>query len=192
MKNKILFHVCCGPCGTASIKRLQGEGYLVTAFYYNPNIHPKEEYKKRLAEAKKLATGLGIKIIVPKYNPSEYFKAIGVDEGNFLDLIYKKGSRTKFPPPIKRCPHCWRMRLEVTAQKAKELNIKIIGSTLRISPYQDQRELLSIGKKVAARHGVEFYSEDLTSIYTDSIIISKEKGMYRQKYCGCLFSKEYL
>lgn len=173
--SKILLHICCGPCGTASVKKLQDEGYDVVGFYYNPNIHPKEEYQKRLAEARKLADEAGITLAIPAYEPKEYFEAIKGTEEN----------------QKKRCPKCWELRLAKTAQKATELGIKEFGTTLRISPYQDQEDLLTVAKKIAKKEGLKFYEDDLVCCFRDSVSMSKEQGMYRQKYCGCIFSKEY-
>lgn len=172
---KILLHICCGPCGTASVKRLQDEGYEVFGFYYNPNIHPIEEYERRLKEAKKLAQNSKISLMIEYYEPNDYFEVIKGGEDNLQ----------------KRCPACWALRLKKTAEKAKELNIKIIGSTLRISPYQDQSELLKTGQKIAKVYDLDFYDKELTSCFQESVQISKSKNMYRQKYCGCIFSKEY-
>lgn len=172
---KILFHICCGPCATASIKKLQEDDYEVVGYYYNPNIHPNYEYKKRLKEARRLARRLDIKLIVDEYEPSDYFNSI---KGVELDQR-------------KRCPKCWELRLAKTAQKAKELGVNIIGSTLRISPYQNQDELLRIGRDVAKKYNLSFYEKDLANCFNESVSMSKEQGMYRQKYCGCIFSKEY-
>jgi epoxyqueuosine reductase len=172
---KILFHICCGPCATASLERLQKEGYQVVGFYYNPNIHPEDEYKKRLLEAKRLAKELGIKLIVPKYDQKEYFEAIGKNRSD----------------KSQRCPKCWELRLSKTAQKARELGIKNFGTTLRISPYQNQKDLLLAAKEIAQKEGLRFYEPELTSCFQESIELSKAKDMYRQKYCGCIFSKDY-
>jgi len=172
---KILFHICCGPCATASIKKIQQDNYDVTGFYYNPNIYPEDEYNKRLAEAHKLAVSLKIDLIVPKYQPQEYFDAILGSEDNQKD----------------RCPKCWELRLNRTAKKARELGIREIGTTLRISPYQNQALLLKIGKKIAEKNNLKFYTNELVSCFSESVILSKEQGMYRQKYCGCIYSREY-
>ena len=192
MKKEMLLHVCCGPCATSTIKKVQSEGYLITLFYYNPNIHPKDEYEKRLKEAKKLARELGVKIITPEYRPLEYFDAIKVDSRLFPDLIYKKEGGFDPPKISIRCSNCWRLRLQETAQKARELKIKEIGTTLRISPYQDQGSLLLVAESIAADYGLRFYNENLVDKFSESIQISKERKMYRQKYCGCLFSKHYI
>ncbi|MBW6431593.1 epoxyqueuosine reductase QueH [Patescibacteria group bacterium] len=172
---KILLHICCGPCGTASVKRLKEEGHQVTGYYYNPNIHPEDEYERRLKEAKKLSKSSKISLIIDDYYPDEYFELV-------------KGKESS---PKERCPECWALRLKKTAEKAKELNIKMIGSTLRISPYQDQIELLKIGQKIAKDYGLDFYDKDLVRCFHESVQISKSEEMYRQKYCGCVFSKEY-
>lgn len=174
MKTKIFFHICCGPCATATISKLQAEGFEVVGYYYNPNIHPKPEYQKRLSEAKKLAKNLNFKLIVPEYNPSEYFEAI---KG------YEKDKN-------RRCPECWNLRLEKTAQEASKMNFKVFGTTLRISPYQDQQKLLEIGKRIALKYKLDFYEDDLVCLFSESVNKSKDLKMYRQKYCGCIFSKD--
>jgi len=189
MNKKILFHICCGPCGTASIQKLQKEGYKVVGFYYNPNIYPESEYKKRLYEAKKLAKELSIKLIVPKYNQDEYFDAVGIGK-SAKRLNLSKGSTFLIPDKKVRCPKCWRLRLEKMAEEARRLKVGTIGTTLRISPYQNQEKLLKIGRKIAEEYGLEFYSRDLVCEYRHSVELSKEKQMYRQKYCGCIFSKK--
>lgn len=170
---KILLHICCGPCATASIEKLKKEGYEVVGFYYNPNIHPSCEYKKRLSEAKKLAEKTNIQLIVPEYNPDEYFKAV-------------KGAENDME---KRCPKCWELRLAATAKKAKEFEICYFGTTLRISPYQNQEKLLGIGKEIAKKHSIKFYETDLVCEFHHSVELSKSLELYRQKYCGCIFSK---
>lgn len=172
---EILFHICCGPCATASVRKLQKEGYRVTGFYYNPNINPEDEYEKRLLEAKKLANNLEFELIVPKYLPDQYHQAVKGDEGNMAT----------------RCPKCWELRIERTAVEAKKRNIPCFGTTLRISPYQNQEKLLEIGKRIAKKYGLEFYENELVPCFHDSVTLSKEQGMYRQKYCGCIYSKSY-
>lgn len=174
MKEKILFHICCGPCGTASIKKLQDAHFEVTGFYYNPNIHPCEEYEKRLTEAKKLADLDEIDFIVPEYLPEQYDRAIKGFEG--------EGEA--------RCRRCWELRLRTTAELSKELGFNTFGTSLRISPYQNQESLLALAGEVAKDYGLKFYETDLTALYRDSIRMSKELGMYRQRYCGCRYSNE--
>lgn len=172
---KILLHICCGPCATATIRRLQADNYEVFGYYYNPNIHPDFEYRKRLMEAKKLADNLKIELIEEKYNPKEYFEAIRGNEVNQKE----------------RCPKCWKLRIEKTAKKAEELGIKSIATTLRISPYQNQEKLLEIGNSIAKKYNLNFYNKELVCCFNESINLSKEQGMYRQKYCGCVFSRDY-
>lgn len=172
---EILFHVCCGPCGTASLKKLSEEGYVVTGYYYNPNIQPNYEYKKRLKEARGLFKKMALPLVIERYQPAEYFKAVKGSENNKEE----------------RCINCWRLRLEKTAQKANDLGIKNFGTTLRISPYQNQKELKKIALEVAAKYNLKFYLPELVDCFQESIELSKEANMYRQKYCGCIFSKSY-
>lgn len=174
MKKKILFHVCCGPCATASVQKLQVDDYEVTGFYCNPNIYPKSEYKKRLGEAKKFAALNDLQFVVPLYSPGEYEEAVA-------------GVETKAE---ERCKRCWELRLRKTAQVAKELGFENFGTSLRISPYQNQSELLKLSQRIAKENGLEFYDVSLVPLYPDSIKLSKELGMYRQKYCGCRYSLE--
>lgn len=173
---KILFHICCGPCSTASIEQLSKEGFLPLGFYYNPNIYPKSEYAKRLKEAQKFAQDKNIQFIVPKYITSEYDVAVKGVEGN----------------KSKRCLECWRLRLEETAKLAKELGLEDFGTSLRISPYQNQAELLALAEGLASKYDLKFYDLDMVPLYRDSVRISKDLGMYRQKYCGCKYSKDYI
>ncbi len=174
-KEKILLHICCGPCATGGVEKINTQIYELIGFYYNPNIHPQEEYTKRLQETVDFFKSNNLKLIIPEYDPQQYFKKIAGDENN----------------KDKRCLKCWQLRLETTAQKATELGINTIGTTLRISPYQNQTKLLKISQEIAGRYNLNFYSDDLSAYYRYSVETSKRLGMYRQKYCGCTFSKDY-
>lgn len=169
---KILFHICCGPCATASVQKLKADGYEVTGFYYNPNIYPESEYAKRLQEARRLAELDEMQFIVPAYNPREYDAVVkGVEEDQ-----------------EERCRRCWELRLRETAKVAAGRGLKNIGTSLRISPYQNQVELLALAKKISGERGLNFYALELTPYYPESVKLSKDLGMYRQRYCGCRFS----
>jgi predicted adenine nucleotide alpha hydrolase (AANH) superfamily ATPase len=170
---KILFHICCGPCATASVTKLQEEGYETLGFYFNPNIYPKSEYEKRLKEAKKFADEEDFQFIIPNYDPKLYAEAVRGHEDNQEE----------------RCRRCWRLRLNEAAKMAKELGFKEFGSSLRISPYQNQTELLALAKEIAVDYGLKFYDLELTPLYQDSVKMSKERKMYRQRYCGCRYSR---
>ncbi len=172
---KILFHQCCGPCGTASFEQLEKDGYEITSLYYNPNIHPRAEYLKRRTEAERLCQEKGIALLVPPYNPKEYDEAVLGKEAD----------------PQKRCRSCWQLRMREAARFAAENGFAEFGTTLRISPYQDQAELLRLGEEIGDEFGLKFYDFDLVTLYPESVRLSKEREMYRQKYCGCKYSQQY-
>ena len=168
---KIMLHICCGPCATYSAERLGGEGHDVTGFFYNPNIHPFTEFKNRLESLKKYSAETGLNVVFDdEYNLDKFF-----------DAIEHKSQG--------RCPHCYRMRLERTATAAKENRCNAFTTTLLISPYQDHEQIKRIGEEIAAGAGVEFYYEDFRSGFRTSHEFSKKHDLYRQKYCGCIFSE---
>jgi len=169
----ILLHVCCAPCSTEVISRL-GD---VTMFYYNPNIEPVSEYEKRLSDAKRLAKELGVSIIEGDYDNDAWRKAVrGLEDD---------------PENGKRCAVCYEYRLNKTAEYAALHGFDAFTTTLTISPHKDADLINSIGTAVVKKHGVEFLSENFKKEdgYRKSIEHSHKHGLYRQKYCGCSFSK---
>ncbi len=177
MKDQILLHICCAPCSTYVIELL-GADYNITGFFYNPNIHPVSEYQKRENEMKKYAHNRGVKLICGEYEDEKWF-----------DMI--KGLEDE-PEGGERCSLCFRMRLGETAKYAKELGYNIIATTLSISPHKNTELINQIGNDVAEEFGIDFYSADFKKRggSEKSIRMSKEFGLYRQLYCGCIFSKQ--
>lgn len=170
---KLLLHTCCGPCLIYPQEAL-GKDYDLTIFYYNPNIHPKEEYKKRLKTLKKYCCNKNFNLLVDEYTPANYFSKIKHKE--------KKECR---------CPECYRLRLTRTAEQAKRLGYKYFSTTLMVSPYQDLEKIIAIGKELAVKYDLEFITgEDWNKNFREAQVKAKELGMYRQKYCGCKFSLE--
>jgi len=169
---KILIHTCCAPCLIYPYKRLKLKDFEIESFFYNPNIHPLEEYLKRRGQVEVYAKELNIKMHGPHYDIKEFFKDINQNEEKPL-----------------RCNLCWQLRVKKTAQFAKENNFDSFTTTLLVSPYQNQESLKKIGEKCAGEVGIKFYYEDFRVGYKESVIESKEKDMYRQKYCGCLYSE---
>jgi len=156
------------------LKKLQSDGYEVTGFFYNPNIHPEQEYTRRCKTIQDYSKQINLNMILPPdYAPNVFFEYIGDNAEKTL-----------------RCPLCWRLRFKKTADTAKAMNIGAFTSTLMVSPYQDIDVLKKIGHAVADEVGVEFYDCDFREGYKIAIIISKQENMYRQKYCGCKFSLE--
>lgn len=168
---RILIHTCCAPCLIYPSKRLKLKGFEIESFFYNPNIHPQEEYLKRKEQVENYTKQLNVKMHVPSYDIRDFFRKIN----------------NKEEAPL-RCNLCWQLRLKKTAQFAKENNFDAFTSTLLISPYQDQEALKDIGEKCAEEAGVKFYYEDFRAGFQESVAESKSEDMYRQKYCGCLYS----
>ncbi|MEI6832184.1 MAG: epoxyqueuosine reductase QueH [Candidatus Omnitrophota bacterium] len=169
---KILLHTCCAPCLIYPLERLRVKGFEVKAFYYNPNIHPFSEYNKRKEAVEILSRQLQLEIQFPEYQPAEFFQAINVKE----DLL-------------KRCAICWSLRLQKTALVARENGFQGFSSTLLVSPYQNQELLKQLGAQAAHDAGVEFYYEDFRPGFKKAHDQAKSKGIYCQKYCGCIYSE---
>jgi len=168
---KILFHTCCAPCLVAPYNELINEGMDITVFWYNPNIHPYLEYKARFGSFLEFVARESIKSIVNDDYDLEGFLSVAQNE------------------PIKRCNGCYRIRLEQTVKTAAEGGFGLFSTTLLYSRYQNQEEIVSIGKELALQYGIEFYDRDFRSLWNEGIKLSKEQGMYRQKYCGCIYSE---
>ena len=167
----LLLHTCCSPCATYCVDHWQETGMAVTCLWYNPNIHPFTEHQQRLQSMEGFAAQRGVPLIVTEgYDVVAYLRQVVGNESG-------------------RCAFCFRLRLSRTAITAKNKGFDGFTTTLLISPYQDQRLLRQVGEEVAAREGVRFVFEDLTPGYKESVRISRELGLYRQKYCGCLYSE---
>lgn len=175
-RKKVLLHSCCGPCSTACIERLKD--YIdVTIIYYNPNIEPKEEYEKRKSEQIRLLNILGVDYIDCDYD-NETFKKIC-------------GTLSSEPEGGKRCAVCFGLRLKYTASVAKMHGFDYFGTTLTVSPHKNSDIINKIGKKVGENIGVKFLYSDFKKRegYKRSIELAREYELYRQDYCGCLYSK---
>lgn len=177
----LLLHTCCAPCSSAVIERL-AQDFKITVFYYNPNIEPYEEYLKRKEEQKKFLK------VFPSPNPL-----------NFLDCDYENEEFKKLALGLEkekeggpRCFRCYRLRLLKTAQKAKELGFDYFTTSLSISPYKNAQKLNEIGLELEQVCGVPYLVSDFKKNdgYKKSILFSKEYNLYRQDYCGCVYSKK--
>jgi len=176
-KPLVLLHICCGPDSTAAYERLN-PWYEVIGYFHNPNIFPQKEYEKRAKNARKAGEELGFEVMVPEYHPEGWNKAI-------KDL-------EKEPEGGKRCEKCFRFNLEATAKKAREMGISSFTTTLTISPHKSSLTIFKIGRGLAEEYGVKFLDMDFKKKhgFKRSVELSKQIGLYRQKYCGCRFSKE--
>lgn len=172
---KILLHCCCAPCAAYVIKKLQ-ERYNVTLFYFNPNIFPEEEYKKRLNETKSYLKKIDIPLLEGEYDHNWWLKQVRGFENE--------------PERGKRCKICYKLRLEETAKRAKRLGFNLFCSTLSISPHKDAELINKIGRDLLNKYNVQYLESDWKKHdgFKKSCDISKEQGFYRQEYCGCEFS----
>jgi predicted adenine nucleotide alpha hydrolase (AANH) superfamily ATPase len=175
-KQAILVHACCASCSSYVLEHL-AERYTVTAYFYNPNIHPRDEYDLRLAEMRRLCEGLGVPLVEGEYRSLRWWKEIDP---------YKR-----LPEKSERCWACYRMRFEETARKATELGISIFTTTLSVSPHKVYAQIVRIGEELARRRGLTFLPEDFKKHdgFKKSVERSRELALTRQDYCGCLLSR---
>ena len=181
---KLLLHVCCGPCSSTCLERL-GNHFEISILYYNPNITDKNEYEKRIEEVNKLIsllkTKYPVKLIEGRYDPKEFFEI-------------SKGLEDE-PERGKRCFECYKLRLEESAKVASELNFDYFCTTLTLSPYKKSDWLNEIGEDLNNKYKSTYLYSDFKKKngYKRSIELSKEFDLYRQDYCGCVYSKrDYL
>lgn len=177
---KLLLHACCAPCSSYCLEYLS-QYFEITVLYYNPNISPEEEFGKRAAEEKRLISEMRVKnpvtLVVDEYNPREFFDAV-------------KGLENE-PEGGERCFVCYRLRLERAAKYAAEHGFDYFCSTLSISPLKKAQKLNEIGEELSGIYKVKNLPNDFKKKggYLRSIELSREYGLYRQNYCGCVFSK---
>ena len=169
----ILLHICCAPCATYPVLRLRELGYSVTGYWYNPNIHPWQEHEARRKSLLGYGEQTGLPLIVEP----------GYDIVRFMQEIVGRERHGD------RCAVCYNMRLNAAAACASRLSIPLITTTLLISPYQDQNLIREIGEAAATRHGVEFYFENFRRGWSERGRLTRKYGLYRQQYCGCLYSE---
>ena len=178
-KPKLLLHACCAPCSTHCLKILSNY-FDITIFYSNDNISPEEEFYKRLDE---------IKRFINEYNKDIKLIDNGYDESSFNEAIKgleNKGERSE------RCYNCYKLRLLKTAEFAKNNGFEYFSTTLSISPYKNSKWINEIGYEIEEKYDIKYLYSDFKKEdgYNDSIKMSKEYNLYRQDYCGCIYSKK--
>ncbi len=168
---KLLLHVCCAPCAVAIVDELGQKAEIqLGGFFYNPNIHPIEEHDKRKISVEAMASAYKL--------PMTFY-----DE-NGLALWKEKLGQEK----IQRCTTCYALRMDETAKLAKEKGFDAFTTSLLISPYQDHALIKSLGERTAEKYKLQFYYEDFRPLYRRGRELSRAKGYYMQKFCGCLYS----
>ncbi len=176
-KKKVLLHSCCGPCSSACIERLK-DYFDVTVIYYNPNIEPLEEYEHRKREQIRLLSEWNI-----EYLESDYDNEVFKERTEALALEPEGG---------KRCSVCFGIRLKYTALMAYKKGFDYFATTLTVSPHKNSQVINEIGQNIGESVGVKYLFADFKKRegYKRSIELAKEYDLYRQDYCGCLYSKD--
>jgi epoxyqueuosine reductase len=169
---KLLLHTCCGPCLLYPLDQLHAKGYDVTAYFYNPNIHPYREFRRRLDTLADLGQSENIQIIIERdYDLDVYFKNVVNNEDN-------------------RCKICYELRLRQTLQYACEHGFDSFSTTLLYSRYQKHGLIVDMCKTLAQQFGVTFIYRDFREGWQIGIDKAIEKNLYRQPYCGCIYSEQ--
>ena len=169
---KILLHICCANCAIYPLEWMREKVEEVVGFFFNPNIHPYQEYQKRLDALKHYSEGVELKVIYR----DEYL----LEE--FLRNVSQK--------PEKRCSYCYSLRLRATAQEAKEKGFDQFSTTLLQSTQQDHALIKETGERFAEEFGIPFFYEDFRQGWRRGVEVSKAMGLYRQQYCGCVYSEK--
>ncbi len=167
----ILLHACCGPCSCYPTEQLRAEGHKFDILYFNPNIHPYKEFKHRMTTLMEFCEKKQVKLIVNKsYKLEECVRGM-------------------LEEPTVRCAFCYRMRLRYAAQYAKEHGYDAFSTTLLVSIYQKHELIKRIAQEAAEEFNIPFYYEDFRVGYERGVAMSLELELYRQPYCGCVFSE---
>ena len=167
----VLVHSCCAHCAAYTVDFWQQQGYEVSALWYNPNIHPYQEHQQRQGAMQSLAQEMNLRLImVEGYDIIDYFRQVVGHESQ-------------------RCQYCFRLRLLKTIETAQEMGFDAFTTTLLISPHQKHDLLQEIGNDLARERDIDFLYADLRKHYSDSRRTTKPLNLYRQQYCGCVYSE---
>jgi predicted adenine nucleotide alpha hydrolase (AANH) superfamily ATPase len=169
---KLLLHICCANCGIFPFERISERGIEVVGYFFNPNIHPYQEYRKRLEALRQYSGESGLKVIYrDEYLLEEFLRNVS-------------------PRPEERCKYCYSFRLEATAREARERGFDQFSTTLLQSSHQDHPLIRETGERIAREVGIPFYYEDFRPGWRRGVEVSKQMGLYRQQYCGCIYSEK--
>lgn len=169
---KLFLHICCGPCAAYPVKYLSEQGHELTGYFYNPNIHPYKEFVHRLDTLKDFAQKSNLTLLVDADYSLEEFLAKALQA------------------PGERCRMCYELRLRKAAQLAKSQNYDAFTTTLLVSPYQKHEIIKEIGERIAKEENIAFYYADFRIGWKEGVAISRAMELYRQPYCGCIFSEK--
>ena len=169
---RLLLHACCGPCLIEPLDAFTGVADELTIVFANSNIHPAEEYERRLTTLREYAVTQGVTVLELGYDPAAWVLSVGP--------FARSGAE--------RCRACYRLRLGEAARYAAENGYDALATTLTVSPYQSAEDILTEGRAAAAAAGVEWLDRDFRELYPQATRRSRELSMYRQNYCGCVLS----
>lgn len=168
----ILMHICCGPCAAYPLRVLRAEGHLIQGYFYNPNIHPYQEFRRRLTALEEFAAENALPVNYDrKYGLKEYLRQVVFNEEH-------------------RCHLCYRMRLLETVRQAKDVGADAFSTTLLYSRYQQHAVIKEMAEQLAAEYGITFYYRDFREGWQEGIDLAVALGLYRQPYCGCIYSEQ--
>jgi len=168
----LLLHICCANCAISPIREMGGKGIEVVGYFFNPNIHPYQEYQRRLETLKQYSETVGLKVIYR-------------DEYLLEEFLRNVSHREK-----ERCQYCYSIRLGATAQEARKRGFDQFSTTLLQSKHQDHQQIREIGDRVGKEVGIPFCYEDFRQGWRKGLDVSKAMGLYRQQYCGCIYSEK--
>ncbi len=169
---KLLMHICCAPCTIYPLQTLRSDGHHIYGLFYNPNIHPYREYQKRLDTLKSYADHCGLSVMYPEeYTMEEFLRSVAFREKD-------------------RCLYCYFSRLSHTALRAKEGSFDAFSTTLLYSKFQGHEMIKDIGKSIGIEYKITFFYQDFRVGWTEGQKLSREIGLYRQPYCGCIYSEK--
>ncbi len=169
---KLLLHVCCGPCTVYPLEKLREKNIEVSGYFYNPNIHPYREFRRRLNSLLDFAKEKEFTLDVEsEYGLTDYLRQV---------VFHEK----------ERCPLCYAMRMEKTAKQAAHIGADAFSTTLLYSRYQNHQSIISIGNAMAEKYDIAFYYEDFRTGWQEGIDKSIAMDLYRQPYCGCIYSEQ--
>ncbi|TFH42425.1 MAG: epoxyqueuosine reductase QueH [ANME-2 cluster archaeon] len=168
---EMLVHICCAPCATYTIQKLRDDGFDPIGFFYNPNIHPFTEYRRRLETLQQYAEAVELDVVYKdEYMLEEFIKkTLDVED---------------------RCSICYQIRLLEAARQASDNGFSAFTTTLLISPYQKHEMIKDVAKTLASEYGVDFYYQDFREGFNMTFQLCRDMGLYRQPYCGCIFSEK--
>ena len=170
---KVLLHICCAPCAAYPVEYLKKKGVEVTGFWYNPNIHPYLEYRKRLHEVRRLSRIMDFPLV----------------ERDIYNLVPYLSAIINRPKNANRCDVCYHFRLTQAARYAAEANFDAFTTTLLYSKYQRHESIKRIGEELAEKFGIKFFYADFREGWSRGLKLSRKFKLYRQQYCGCIISE---